>query len=146
MQTTDEALDAIERWRAYSQSDALSGAWAVTLRSSGELVGTVMLKRLPLSGPTQPLPLSNDYEIGWHLHPDYWGHGYATEVGAGVMRRALDAGLPVVLAVIYPDNEPSKQVARRIGMAYAGRTSRYYNLEVDLFRATGPSTRPVVRG
>jgi hypothetical protein len=47
--------------------------------------------------------------------------------------------------VVYPDNEPSKQVARRIGMEYAGRTSRYYNMEVDLFRAAGPFRPPVVR-
>jgi RimJ/RimL family protein N-acetyltransferase len=144
-QTTDEALSAIERWRAYSQSDALSGVWAVTLRGSAELVGTVMLKPLPLSAPSLPLPLSDDYEIGWHLHPAHWGRGYATEVGAGAMRRAFDAGLPEVLAVIYPENRPSQQVARRIGMQYAGRTSRYYNVEVDLYRATRLSGGQVVR-
>jgi RimJ/RimL family protein N-acetyltransferase len=87
LQGTDEALAAIERWQALSQADALSGAWAVTLRSSGELLGTVMLKQLPLSAPSRPLPLSGDCEIGWPLHPGHWGHGYATEVGAGVMRR-----------------------------------------------------------
>jgi RimJ/RimL family protein N-acetyltransferase len=144
LESTHEALAAIERWRAISQSDALSGAWALTLRTSGEPVGTVMLKQLPLSAPSRPLPLSDDYEIGWHLHPDHWGRGYATEAGAGVMRHAFDAGLPEVLAVVYPDNEPSKQVARRLGMEYAGRTARYYNLEVDLFRASAP-TRPPVR-
>jgi RimJ/RimL family protein N-acetyltransferase len=144
LESTEEALAAIDRWRALSQSDALSGAWAVTLRGSDQLIGTVMLKLLPLSAPSHPLPLSDDYEIGWHLHPDHWGNGYATEAGAGVMRHAFDGGLPEVLAVVYPDNEPSKQVARRLGMEYAGRTARYYNLEVDLFRATAP-IRPRVR-
>jgi RimJ/RimL family protein N-acetyltransferase len=145
LQSADEALGAIDRWQALSQADALSGAWAVMLRGSGELLGTVMLKQLPLSAPSRPLPLSDDYEIGWHVHPGHWGHGYATEVGAGVMRRAFDAGLKEVWAVVYPDNEPSKQVARRIGMEYAGRTSRYYNMEVDLFRAAGPFRPRVVR-
>ena len=141
LQTTDEALGVIERWRTVSQADALSGIWAATLRESSELVGTIMLKQLPLSAP--PQPLSGDYEIGWHLHPDHWGHGFATEAGVGLMRRAFDAGLPEVLAVIYPENEKSKQVARRIGMKYARRTSRYYNVELDLFRATVGHHPPV---
>lgn len=135
MQGTDEALAAIERWRALSDPNPLLGAWAVALRDSGQLIGTVMLKRLPLSAAVRPPPLSDDLEIGWHLHPDHWGKGYATEAGAGVMGRAFAGGVPEVLAVIYPDNEASKKVARRIGMSYVGRTSRYYDVEVDLFRA-----------
>src|SRR5579872_2005624 len=73
LQGKAEALALIERWRRVSQCDELSGAWAVTLRDSGELVGTAMLKQLPLSAPSPPLQLSRDYEIGWHLHPDHWG-------------------------------------------------------------------------
>ena len=83
LQTTDEALGVIERWRTVREADALSGIWAATLRESSELVGTIMLKQLPLSAPAPPLPLSGDYEIGWHLHPDHWGHGLLPKLALG---------------------------------------------------------------
>jgi RimJ/RimL family protein N-acetyltransferase len=129
-----EASAAIDRWRAISNPDPLLGYWAVTLKS-GDPVGTVMLKRAPLSAPEKPMPLSDDLELGWHLHPAHWGHGYATEAAAGALRRAFDAGADEVIALILPGNERSKLVADRLGMRHAGVTDRYYSLEAELYRA-----------
>jgi RimJ/RimL family protein N-acetyltransferase len=39
------------------------------------------------TGDIEPLPLSDDYEVAWHLHPDHWGRGYATEASAAVLGR-----------------------------------------------------------
>jgi RimJ/RimL family protein N-acetyltransferase len=136
IRTIDEARAAIERWRAVSDPDPLLGYWAVTQRASEDLVGTVLLKFAPLSADTRPLPLSNDYELGWHLHPRYWGHGYATEAARGTIKRAFDAGMEEIIALVGPDNEPSKRVATRLGMEYLGQTNRYYNAEAELYRAT----------
>jgi RimJ/RimL family protein N-acetyltransferase len=135
LETIDQALHSIERWRAVSAPNPLLGVWAITLRDSDQPVGTVMLKLIPLSAETLPLPLSEDYEVGWHLHPDHWRHGYATEASLGALRRAFDAGLPEVLALVLPDNEASKRVAGRLGMEYLGRTQRYYGMESELYRA-----------
>ena len=59
------------------------------------VAGTVLLVPIPLTGEDQPRPPEEggDVEVGWHLHPDSWGHGYATEAaqrcaGEGVVRRA----------------------------------------------------------
>ena len=74
-----------------------------------------------------------DIEVGWHLHPDSWGHGYATEAAQAVMDRGFGSGLPEVVAVVYPDNHRSIAVCRRLGMTPIGRTDRWYGVEVEAF-------------
>lgn len=70
----------------------------------------------------QPACSTGDFEIGWWLARDVWGRGYATEVGAAAMRHVLDVlQHPRVIAVIDPDNQPSKNVALRLGMQHCLR-------------------------
>jgi RimJ/RimL family protein N-acetyltransferase len=130
---TDDALARIERWRSVSAVNPLFGVWAVALRDTpGQLVGTVMLNRIPLSGQAG---MSENHEVGWHLHPDNWGQGYATEASRGVLLRAFNAGLNEVLALVKAENEASKRVAERLGMEHVGRTARYYSMEAELYRS-----------
>ena len=74
---------------------------------------------------------SPEVEIGWHLHPDVWGRGIATEAATRVLDHAAD--LPRVVAVTPPDTEPSQRVARRLGMRDEGLTDRYYDTTTRLF-------------
>jgi RimJ/RimL family protein N-acetyltransferase len=104
------------------------GLWPLELRSSGELIGAVLL---------QPLPDSDEVEIGWHLNPDHWGHGYATEAARGAVALAFGArGLDRVVAVVDPDNVRSQAVCRRLRMAHLGQTSSYFGLTLELFELT----------
>lgn len=139
LEKIEEATAAIQRWRGISESNPLLGIWAVTLRT-GEPVGTVMLKMAPLSASQQPLPLSDDYEVGWHLHPRHWGHGYASEATVGALRRAFAAGVGEVVALIHPANERSKLVAQRVGMKHADLTDRYYSMQAELYRGSSDQT------
>lgn len=101
------------------------GLWPLELRSTGEVVGAVLL---------QPLPGSDVVEIGWHLNPDHWGRGYATEAGQGAVTLAFGArDLDRVVAVVEPDNGRSLAVCHRLGMAHLGRTSEYFGLTLELF-------------
>ena len=138
--TIDEAAAAIQRWRAVSEPNPLLGFWAVLLQT-GEPVGTVLLKLAPLSSEHKPLPPSNEHEVGWHLHPRHWGHGYATEAAMGALQRAHDAGIDEVIALIRPDNKRSQQVAERLGMQHQGVTNRYYSMDADLYMAKAPRRR-----
>ncbi len=114
-----EAVERIERNLAQLAADPRFGRWAVVSRSSGVPVGTVIL---------QPLPDGDgEVEIGWHLHPDSWGRGFASEAAGAVLGRGFADGLPEVWAVTDFDNDRSAAVCRRIGMRLLGVTHRWYH-------------------
>jgi RimJ/RimL family protein N-acetyltransferase len=131
--------------RAREQPDY--GLWAVELRATGQVVGAALLS--PLPGEDTPV------EIGWHLNPDYWGAGYATEagrgavalafgldrmgpdrVGPGLASRPARPVLDTVQAVVDPDNIRSLEVCRPLGMRHLGQTGQYYGLTLELFELT----------
>ncbi len=121
-----EADRRIERWRALNQESSLEGRWAVERRADGVVAGTVILVRLPDG--------DGELEVGWHLHPDSWGQGLASEAARAVLGHAFDRGVDEVFAVVRPDNVASLAVCRRIGMEPLVRTDRYYGSELELFR------------
>jgi RimJ/RimL family protein N-acetyltransferase len=127
MQRRDEADARIVRWAELNAADRSQGRWAVERKDDGTVVGTVLLVRLPEG--------DGELEVGWHLHPDSWGHGYASESARAVLDRAFRAGVPEVFAVVRPDNTASLAVCHRLGMEPLGRTDRYYEQELELFRA-----------
>jgi RimJ/RimL family protein N-acetyltransferase len=116
----------IGRWRDLNAADPVQGRWAVERRSDGVVAGTVILVRLPDG--------DGELEVGWHLHPDSWGQGLASEAARAVLARTFQQGVEEVLAVVRPDNAASLAVCRRIGMESLGRTRRYYDSELELFR------------
>lgn len=132
MERPEEGRDLVERLQA--REDARSAYRIVEVLGTGVAVGTVMAKPIPASGP-EPLLPSADTEIGWHFHPDHWGHGYAAEAASALLAAALASGLPRVVAVTYPGNLPSQRLAERIGMRRLGTTGAYYNAALELFEA-----------
>ena len=96
------------------------------------------MKLLPLSGSGEA---SADTEVGWHLHSEAWGNGYAAEAGQRLLDRAWKHGLTTVYAVTYPENLAPQAVCRRLGMTHLGRTDRYNDVACELFRADRQSPR-----
>ena len=110
---------------------APQGVYAITLRMAPErALGTLLLLALPLSAG-EAAGYQPELEIGWHLHPDYWGKGYATEAARAVLAAAPD--LTQVYAVTYPENQASQAVMRRLDMTEIGLSRRYYDTELLLF-------------
>jgi RimJ/RimL family protein N-acetyltransferase len=139
MQDRREAVERIERNIAQLAADPRLGAWAVVERAYGVPVGTVILRPLPDG--------AGEIEIGWHLHPDRWGRGFATEAAAAVLARGFAGGLSEVWAVTDPGNRPSIAVCQRIGMRLLGITRRWYHEPSLMFWAGSrsdqePSLRP----
>ncbi|GAB5077606.1 GNAT family N-acetyltransferase [Arthrobacter sp. AD-310] len=130
-----EAEERISTWR--SMHHPVHAIWAVQLKprpaDHKNLAGNLLLKDIPASGGPLPLQPSGDTEIGWHFHPDFWGHGYATEAAAAVLAYAFRKGLQKVVAVTAPANTASQQVCTRIGLVHKGQTGRYYNTLCELF-------------
>jgi RimJ/RimL family protein N-acetyltransferase len=134
LETRDEAEARITRWAEANLASDLEGRWAVERREDGRPVGTVLLVRLPGG--------NGEVEVGWHLHPDAWGRGYATESARGALAWAFAHGLDEVHAVVRPDNAPSIAVCGRLGMEALGRTTHYYESELELFRVRRGAQEP----
>jgi len=102
-----------------------AGRWAIVLRQDGRLIGGATLL---------PLPPDDEYEIGWQLARDAWGHGYATETGRALAAWAFEQGLEQVIAVVRPANTRAIATVRRIGMEWIGETEKYHNLHLQAYR------------
>ena len=126
----DQAEALVDRWASRSDPDRSLGVWAVEVHDTGTVVGRVMLVALPDPEGTG----DGEIEVGWTLHPDSWGHGYATEAARGAITRGFAGGLSEIYAVVRPGNERSVAVCRRLGMTPIGRTERWYDTELDAFR------------
>jgi RimJ/RimL family protein N-acetyltransferase len=124
------AAQIVARWDAVAAQDGRFGCWAIE-RPDCTVAGTLLLKPLPNG--------VGEVEVGWHLHPDSWHHGYATEAARAVIARAFDAGLPEVYAVVRPGNEASLAVCRRLGMQPLGLFRRWYDVELEAFRLMAPA-------
>ncbi|WP_166386857.1 GNAT family N-acetyltransferase [Catellatospora methionotrophica] len=125
----------IDRRREFYAAEPGYGVWAAERRDTGVVAGSVLLK--PLPKPTDG-PGEGEVEIGWHFHPDSWGHGYATEAAQAVLAHGWALGLAEIHAIARPDNAPSLAVMRRLGMTRLGRTHRWYGIEAELYVISKP--------
>ncbi|MGV9211796.1 GNAT family N-acetyltransferase [Micromonospora sp. RB23] len=132
-----QAAERLQMWRDRHAADAgRYGTWAMEVRDTGQVAGTILLKPLPGRDETRR---TDDIEVGWHLHPDSWGRGYATEAARALIAREFAAGTPRIYAVVSPGNEPSMAVCRRLGMAHVGRRTDWYGgEELETFVLAAP--------
>jgi RimJ/RimL family protein N-acetyltransferase len=102
-----------------------AGRWAIELRQGGRVIGGATLL---------PLPPEDEFEIGWQLDQQEWGHGYATETGLALARWAFSQGIEQVIAVVRPANSRAAAMVRRMGMEWVGETEKYHNLRLQEYR------------
>lgn len=82
---------------------------AATIPPSDRVIGEFMLR---LSSERH-----RQGEIGWSLHPDAQGHGYATEAARELLRLGFeDLGLHRIAADADPRNTGSLRIMERLGM------------------------------
>ena len=82
---------------------------AVVLRASSEVIGDCTLLQVSAA--------HRQAEIGFTLHPDHHGRGYATEAARELLRIAFDVcGFHRVIGRLEARNEPSARVLERLGM------------------------------
>ncbi|WP_245312416.1 GNAT family N-acetyltransferase [Rhizobium sp. R693] len=66
--------------------------------------------------------VSKEFEglnLSYHLHPDYWGHGFATELVTETIRFAFeDVGACRIVGLVRPINPTSRRVLERCGFSF----------------------------
>ena len=83
--------------------------FAITVRPDDSVRGLV--------GMARNIEMTRDWEIGWMVHPDEWGKGYASEAARRVLDFAfneLDAHR--VIAFCDVENRASERVMQKLGM------------------------------
>ena len=89
--------------------------WPVFALKTGDLIGCCGLR---MRG-------DGEYELGFHLRPQYWGKGLASEAGRAVIARAFEEyGIAGLRAGHHPQNSASRHVLEKLGFRYTG--SLYY--------------------
>ncbi|HUO28680.1 MAG TPA: GNAT family N-acetyltransferase [Bryobacteraceae bacterium] len=88
--------------------------WKLTPKQGGDVIGFCGL---------QPLPETDDIEIGWWLARAWWGRGLATEAA----RAAVDDGftraaLTRMVAIAQPANTASIRIMEKLGMRFERMT------------------------
>ena len=94
---------------------AAPDSYAVTLASTGELVGSIALRVDNASAETTIA------DIGYWIGAPYWGNGYATEAGHALIDRARELGVETVILKYFDGNDASRRVSEKLGFVWKGR-------------------------
>ncbi len=109
-QETDELIARIRQ----SFEENGYGRFAVTLKDSGEFIGSIGLMKTNFDAPFTPA-----VEIGWRIAHPYWNKGYATEGALAVVMNAFEElDIPEIIAFAPKENAASQRVMDKLGMAY----------------------------
>ena len=100
-----------------------AGAWAIRLKDSGRLIGTIGLE------PDKYRPESNSREVGYSLAKDYWGKGLMTEAVHAVLDYGFyEKNLDQIAICTGPENKRSQRVIEKTGFTYEGTIRRAYKI------------------
>jgi RimJ/RimL family protein N-acetyltransferase len=99
--------------------DADSLAKTLVIDRDGDVIGDLMLAVEDAWAQAEVADQARGVqaELGWVLHPDYVGHGYATEAVLALIELCFEnLGLRRVIANCFADNEASWRLMERVGM------------------------------
>ena len=97
--------------------EGLPSQYMIELRENGTAIGYCGFFH-------QTVDEKPEIEIGYRLHPDFWGRGFATEVATSVRDHGFGAlKLKRVISLSHPDNAASRRVAQKNGMTLERATT-----------------------
>lgn len=100
----------IDNYIAYNQS------YAIVLENTNKVIGSIGIDIItPHEGYTD----LNQRYMGYTIHPEYWGEGYATEAAQHLIKYLFeDCSLDLVWTSHYDFNTRSKKVIDKCGFTY----------------------------
>ena len=90
-------------------------SYAVTLGSTGEIVGSIAL-HIDTDSPEATVA-----DIGYWIGVPYWGNGYASEAGRAIIERAKELGVETIILKYFDGNDASRRVSEKLGFTWRSR-------------------------
>jgi RimJ/RimL family protein N-acetyltransferase len=128
---------SVEHWERFG-----FGLWVVRKLADQEVIGYLGLSMPRFLSELIPAERMPAVEVGWRVHPQHWGNGYATEGAVAALREAFETLEPrEVCSVPQSINPRSARVAQRMGMEYErtttlAATDERGSVDVDLYWIT----------
>jgi RimJ/RimL family protein N-acetyltransferase len=110
-----------------SFQDAAERANTLVIEHDGGVIGNLLVRIEDAWSQTEvrDQAAATQAEIGWVLHPDHGGQGYATEAVEAIFRVCFDElGLRRVVAGCFAANTASWRLMERVGMRREQHTVR----------------------
>ncbi len=63
-------------------------------------------------------------ELGWVIHPEHWGQGYATEAVRAAIKALHEEGFRCIYAGAFSENKASIRVMQKAGMRLIDKTEQ----------------------
>lgn len=121
----DPRIGMLCGWKPYDRIDdahealstflAAPDSYAVTLSSTGELIGSIALR---IDADDTGAAIG---DIGYWIGAPYWGNGYATEAGHAIIDRARELGITTIVLKYFDGNGASRRVSEKLGFAWRSR-------------------------
>lgn len=106
-QTAEYMARNLEHWSRYG-----FGLWLLRDKNDDAVAGRALLRHLELEG-------QDEVEVGYSLHPAFWGRGLAAEAARACLDLGRESlGLDSVVALTAPANFRSQRVLTKIGMLF----------------------------
>jgi ribosomal-protein-alanine N-acetyltransferase len=98
-----------------AQRERANHNFALIHKQTHKLIGSCGLMRTDMNGP--------QFSLGYVLHKDWWGQGYASEATAELMKFGFnELGAHRLWAHVFVGNAASEKVLRKLGFRYEGCT------------------------
>lgn len=99
-------------------------SYAILLKESNKVIGSIGMDILT---PDEKLANLKQRYIGYTIHPDFWGYGYATEATQALIKNLFQfCDLDLIWTSHYDFNTRSRKVIAKCGFTY--EFSRMKNL------------------
>jgi ribosomal-protein-alanine N-acetyltransferase len=109
------SVEVTRPWLARMIERNAGGGEDFLIELEGRVIGNVGAGRLP--------------DFGFILHPEFWGHGYATEASVAFIEHVFSTtNAQELLADVDPRNAASLKVLGKLGFAVTGTADRTFLL------------------
>ncbi|MFE9277818.1 GNAT family N-acetyltransferase [Paenibacillus glucanolyticus] len=113
----DQALQLVDFF-AKNHAEKRGLRWGIELQGTSGLIGTI--------GFNLWSPRHKRAEIGYELHPEFWGQGYASEAASAIIAYGFHTlDLSRIGAVVLIQNQASRTLLTKLGFEAEGILRRY---------------------